>query len=116
MSALSKLKPNRTPPFDGMAIASSLVGKILQKMKVQKAILFGSAAVNEHTENSDLDILIVVENQLHIKQVYSIVQTPYFSPIAVDWIVKTQKDFDQYKDIGGVCFMAHNFGKEIPLK
>lgn len=116
MSSLSKLNPNRIPPFDGMTLATNLVSKIFQKIEIQNALLFGSACSNEHSENSDLDILIVVKTQAQIKSVYDIVQTPYFSPVAVDWIIKTKTDFDHHKDIGGICFVAHNFGREIPLK
>ncbi|HEY8270722.1 MAG TPA: nucleotidyltransferase domain-containing protein, partial [Pseudobdellovibrionaceae bacterium] len=106
MSSLSKLNRNRTPPFDGIKKASELVHKLASEMALHQAYLFGSAANNEHTLDSDLDILVVVESTSDIAKLYKIVQRPFFSSVAVDWIVKSRAEFSKMKDVGGVCFVA----------
>ena len=116
MSAFSKLNPNHIPPFDGPSLALSLVKKIHNEIPIQKAILFGSAAINRHDENSDLDIFLTVQNSEEIKLVYKIVQSPFFSPVAVDWIIKTESEFNAQCDVGGICLIVKETGKELSFK
>lgn len=113
MSNLAKLNPNHKPAFDGIKIATHLLSKLYREVQFKKAFLFGSAATSENTSDSDLDILIVVNNQEEVKLVYKTVNVGFFSPVAVDWIVKTKDDFEVQKNRGGVCLVAANLGKEI---
>jgi predicted nucleotidyltransferase len=113
MSRLLKLNPNFKPAFDGIHYAEVLVQKIRDQLELKEAYLFGSAAEKKNTANSDLDILIVVNSEADIKSCYRIVNTPFFSEIAVDWIVKTKVDFDTLKEIGGVCRVSFLTGKKI---
>ncbi len=115
MSSLLKLNRKRTPPYDGIKMASELVQKLESEIALYQVYLFGSAATNEHTLDSDLDLLVIVDDTSDIKKVYKIVQRPFFSSVAVDWIVKSKAEFSKMKDIGGVCFVAFHQGKEINL-
>ena len=65
------------------------------------------------TVDSDLDIVLVVKEPSAIKKIYKEVMAPGFSDIAVDWIIKSEEDFRQRKDFGGVCFEAFNHGLRI---
>jgi predicted nucleotidyltransferase len=106
MSDLLKLSPNFKPAFDGPKIASQLLSKISKQLPIVKSYLFGSAAHSKNTLDSDLDIILVVPDDKDVKEYYNLVGSPFFSPIAVDWIVMTEKDFNEKKEIGGVARIA----------
>lgn len=75
--------------------------------------MFGSGARGELTPDSDLDILVVLKNIEDMKAAYKVVGQNLFSPIAVDWIFKDAKSFEERKDFGGVCFEAFHHGVQI---
>ena len=106
---LSKKKP----PFDPQEKARKLVASIPSKNLILEAFLFGSAVDGTFTEDSDLDILLVVNEAAHIKKILKEVSVPHFSDIAVDWIVKTSEEFSKRKSLGGVCFEAFHHGKKL---
>ncbi len=110
MSDLLKLNPDFKPAFDGKALAKELIAKILVEQKLTQAFLFGSAAENKNTENSDLDILLVIPNDADEKNYYKVTQRPFFSSRAVDWIVKKESDFNIQKNIGGISLIAYQTG------
>jgi predicted nucleotidyltransferase len=114
MSKLSKLNSNRPPPpFDGEAIAKSLIEKLRQQVTVVEVYLFGSCVTQENDSDSDIDLLVVVETLSEVKAVHKAVQTGFFSPVAVDWIVKPRADFELQKEKGGVSFIAFHHGKKL---
>lgn len=108
--SLLKLSPNFKPAFDGPKEASKLVSKLLKELPVVKVFLFGSSAEKKNTSDSDLDILVVVPNKSDVMDYYKVVNAPFFSPIATDWIFKTEDEFLTRKDLGGVCFIASRHG------
>lgn len=113
VSQLLKLNPNFKPAFDGLKIANDLVLKLKTHVVINEAFLFGSASEGKNTIDSDIDLLIIVNDQDSITKAYHEVNQPFFSEIAVDWIIKTQTEFDEQKEIGGVCFIASKSGKRI---
>lgn len=114
MSRLSRLNPNRlTPPFDGEAIAKSLIEKLHQQVALVEVYLFGSCVTQDNDSDSDIDLLVVVESLSDVKAVHKVVQTGFFSPVAVDWIVKPKADFDLQKEKGGVSFIAYHHGRKL---
>jgi predicted nucleotidyltransferase len=78
-----------------------------------EAYLFGSAVEGVFTPDSDLDILIVAEDEEAIKKLKKEVYKPRFSDIAIDWIFKTKQSFLERKNYGGVCFVAFHSGKKL---
>ncbi len=110
MSNLLKLNPDFKPAFDGVQLAGDLISKIHLEKKIITAYLFGSSAEFKNTENSDLDILLVIPDQENETDYYKIVQQPFFSNRAVDWIIKKATDFEKRKNIGGVCMTAFQNG------
>jgi hypothetical protein len=113
MSNLLKLDPNFKANFNGPLLASQLVTKIKNQRPIAHAFLFGSASEGRNTQNSDLDILLVVPDSENVKDYYSIVQQPFFSPVSTDWIILTMAEFVQQRNVGGVAFVAFHHGAEI---
>lgn len=113
--SLLKLDPNFKPAFDGQVLAQELINKVSAALPILKAYLFGSAAEGKNTVNSDLDILLVVPDSSDIKIFYKFVNAPFFSPVAVDWIVKTSTEFEKEKGIGGVAMIASHTGIELKI-
>lgn len=91
--------------------------EVLQSIPSQNLILevylFGSAIDGVFNSNSDLDFVIVTKDEVAIKQLQKEVYSPRFTDIAVDWIFKTKKSFDERKNYGGVCFVAFHSGKKL---
>ncbi len=120
MSRLHKLDPNFKPAFNGPELAHSLVQKLNEQGKnsgkpIEFAYLFGSASEGKNTVDSDLDILVIVLDNFanDIPFYYSIVNQPFFSPVAVDWIFMSSSEFNLKKDTGGVARIAHINGMRI---
>ncbi len=104
--SLLKLDPNFKPAFDGQALAQELINKVSVALPILKAYLFGSSAQGKNTVNSDVDILLVVPDSANIKKHYKFVNAPFFSTVAVDWIIKTNSEFENDKLIGGIAMIA----------
>jgi len=92
-----------------------IVKKIVNEYKPSKIILFGSFAYGNPTKNSDLDILIIKDDDVpkiqRNRMVRSILKD--FS-IPVDIIVKTSQEFETLKNIiGTVIYPANKYGKVL---
>lgn len=92
--------------------ASDLAAHIRRASNPDKIILFGSAATGGFRQGSDLDILLVFADQLSLRQARRQIraQGPLGAPCPVDLLFVTQSHFDEAKDRGGVCFVAHHEG------
>lgn len=113
MSKLNRLNPNFKPAFDGPQKALEIILKLKDRRAILAAYLFGSAAKGKNTENSDLDLLVVIEDKDDQKDFFKIVQEPFFANIAIDWIFKNESEFNIEKNKGGVCFIATTEGIKI---
>jgi len=113
--SLLKLDPNFKPAFDGPFLAQELVDKLIMALPISAAYLFGSSAHKKNTLNSDLDILLIVPDNSDIKIYYKFINTPFFSKIAVDWIIKTVTEFEKDKFIGGIAMIALQTGIELKI-
>jgi|GEM_PF-5681741 len=113
--SLLKLDPNFKPAFDGPALAQGLIDKLNSSLPLHAAYLFGSAAEGKNTINSDLDILLVVPDSIDIKKYYTFVNAPFFSPVAVDWIIQLKTDFEKSLEIGGVSTVATENGIKLKI-
>ena len=92
-----------------------VVKTIVEEYKPSKIILFGSYAYGHPTEDSDLDLLIIKDDDLpgirRNRRVRNILKD--FS-IPVDIIVKGSQEFETLKDIiGTVIYPANKYGKII---
>lgn len=79
-----------------------------------KIILFGSAAENKMTDQSDFDYLVIHSNHEAIKRAQHNLR-PYYplSKYPVDIIWVTETEFKTKCDVGGICFVAAREGKVL---
>lgn len=93
--------------------AEVVLNSVPSQHLIAEAYLFGSAVNGVFTEDSDLDFVIVARDEESIRQLQREVYRPRFADIAIDWIFKTKKSFDERKDLGGVCFEAFHHGRRV---
>jgi len=84
------------------AALDEITRRIVERFRPDRIILFGSYVKGEHTEHSDLDILIVlpVEGSRR-KKANEIDLALADRVVPVDLIVVTPEQFDRQKDIVG---------------
>ncbi len=94
--------------------------EILNKMDidVDKIILFGSRARGKATVESDYDFIIVVNNDLDLKDkrklIRNIRKAMAKKLIPIDIFIKSKREFDKYKDIvGTIVFSANKEGIKV---
>lgn len=109
------LKMVHDPEMNGWARrkAVEVLNSIPSQHLILEAYLFGSAVYGNFTADSDLDFVVVAKDEVSIRQLQKEVYAPRFTDIAVDWIFKTKKSFDERKDFGGVCFVAYHNGERL---
>lgn len=95
---------------EALIVVQSLASLIL----VQEAYLFGSVAHGSFTEDSDIDLIAVVADNIDVNELHKkFNRLPLKRTFALDLILKNKSEFDQRKDVGGVCFEAFHHGKKI---
>lgn len=89
-----------------------LINRITNLFHPQKIILFGSYANGTFNNESDLDLLIIKDNNLPAR--YMVRKALADLNISLDIILKTSEEFEKYKDvIGTIIYPANKFGKVI---
>ncbi len=93
----------------------SVVQVIVEGYEPMKIILFGSYAYGHPTKDSDLDLLIIKDDEAsgiqRNRRVRNILKD--FS-IPIDVIVKSSQEFEMLKDvIGTVIYPANKYGKVV---
>lgn len=88
---------------------------IVSGYKPEKVILFGSYAYGEPTKDSDIDLLLIKDDDLpKIKR--NRIARSYLRDFKfpVDVIVKSREEFETLKDvIGTVVYTANKYGKVV---
>lgn len=83
--------------------------------KPEKIILFGSYAYGKPTKDSDVDLLVIKDDELpRIKR--NRIARSFLKEFTfpVDVIVKTKREFETLKDvIGTVVYTANKYGKIV---
>lgn len=110
---LLKMIPNPAMNQWAQQKAVEVLNSIHSQDLILEAYLFGSAVDGVFTDDSDLDFVVVANDEAAIKQLQKEVYSPRFTDIAIDWIFKTKTSFDERKDFGGVCFDAFHHGKKL---
>jgi predicted nucleotidyltransferase len=96
-------------------VLSEVVRRVLSVARPNRIILFGSAATNQMTADSDLDLLVIEpapantrDRSVAIRRALGDVHYP------VDVIVMSQERFEETKNvIGGIAYPAHKYGRVI---
>jgi predicted nucleotidyltransferase len=84
---------------------------ILENSSPVSIILFGSAARNELTSSSDIDVVVIVGTVGQIKPTLKILTSKSGQlGFPVDFLVTNQSDYDKKSEIGGVFFDAKREG------
>jgi predicted nucleotidyltransferase len=94
---------------------NQLRDKISQSLQPEKIFLFGSHALGTATEDSDIDLVVVMETELsrHKRNVALKRLFPQRS-FSLDAFVYTPQEFSKFKDIPGtILYNATHFGKLI---
>lgn len=92
-----------------------VVKRILQVARPRRVILFGSAAIDTMTPDSDLDLL-VIEDYVPNEREESVRLRSSLGNIGfpVDVFAMTNDRFDETKEvIGGLAYPANKYGKVI---
>lgn len=92
---------------------SEIVKRVVENYHPDKIILFGSYAYGKPNKDSDLDLLIVKDDPASKIERHRKVRS-YFKGlmIPVDVIVKTNEEFNRYKNIiGTIVYPAAKYGK-----
>ena len=96
-------------------LLSEIVRRVLTVARLDKIILFGSAATGRMTKDSDIDLLIVApapvnrhEASVQIRDAIGNIELP------VDVILIATERFESTKDvIGGIAYPAHRHGRVL---
>ena len=96
-------------------IVDEIIRRVTQTAPAERIILFGSAATDEMTPDSDIDLLVIEQvvadpwgERLRIREALRDLPHPF------DVIVMTRARFDKTKDvIGGIAYPANKYGKVI---
>jgi predicted nucleotidyltransferase len=110
----------RSPTKPDVALASdehilSIVEQVIARFRPKKVILYGSYAYGHPTPESDIDILVVVDNPPDWREAWlrlrDIRQRSAVYPQIV--FISTQ-EFEESKDVvGGIAYPAHHWGKVL---
>ena len=68
---------------------------------------------DQFNANSDIDLLLVVKDGSDLIALNRELYSRRWSKISLDFIFKTESEFNRRKELGGVCFVAFNEGKLI---
>ncbi len=96
-------------------LIEEIVGRILSVTQAERIIIFGSAAVDKMTRDSDIDLLVLKsapgnprQESLHVRRALNGLGFPF------DIIVMATERFEESKGvIGGIAFPANKYGKVI---
>ncbi len=96
-------------------LLDEVVRRVLTVARPSRIILFGSAATDRMTRDSDIDLLVVEpepadtrDQSVRIRRALGNVRYP------VDVIVMSTQRFEETKDvIGGIAYPAHKYGRVL---
>ena len=78
-------------------LLDEITRRIVTSVRPRRVLLFGSAARRRMRKNSDFDILVVMRGPVHRRQTaQKIYRNLHGTGIAVDIVVATEKDLEQY--------------------
>ena len=86
---------NQPPSVASSAVLAHVVRQIVEECAPQKIILFGSRAYGTPTEDSDADLLVIVETTERPVHVAAQLAAAIDHPIALDILVRTPEDVAQ---------------------
>jgi predicted nucleotidyltransferase len=101
---VSRFAPKSISTEDCQRIVSAKLNGILSLCSPCKVFVFGSAARDEMTDHSDVDLALIFENAAELKRARELV---FVRAPGDDWpqdlLLYTESEFDRKKSVGGVC-------------
>jgi predicted nucleotidyltransferase len=100
-------------------ISTDMINHIIDRIKhrfhPEKIILFGSYATGKVTEESDVDLLIVADTDLPVKERFPAVGRLLGDfPVAFDVILKTPEEYERTKSVvNHIVYFADKYGKVV---
>ena len=94
---------------------NSIIARLTAVAQVERIILFGSAARDEMTADSDLDLLILEKSPENTRKESILLRKALRGMgYPFDIIVMSTQRFEETKDIfGGIAWPANKYGKTI---
>src|SRR5438105_7604894 len=89
----SKDKQSRVIPFTTLAAIRNVTRQIVHQFHPQKVILFGSYAYGQPTEDSDVDLLVVMDTDEPPLHVAAKIAATIEHPFPLDIVVRTPAEF-----------------------
>lgn len=87
------------------AQTQEIVRRVIETVRPIRIILFGSAARGEDRPGSDIDMMVVMPNGTHrLDTTQSIYRNLKGVKVAVDVVVATQADLEEYGNTPGLIF------------
>lgn len=91
-----------------------IVQQIVERFCPQKVILFGSHAQGKPTEDSDVDLLVIMETDEKPVHAAARISTSIDHPFPLDVLVMSPEEFEETKAVvGGLAYPAHHWGKVL---
>lgn len=89
--------------------------RIIHAIAPEQIILFGSYAEGRATDDSDLDLLVITEKPLSLKERLTRIQGLFRDlPIPIQVITISRRRFEETQDvIGGIAYPASKYGRTI---
>ena len=88
-------------------ILEEVTRRIVASVGPQRVLLFGSAARGQMRKDSDLDMLVVMRKSVHRRQTaQKIYRNLHGTGIAVDIVVATEKDLEEYGGRAGTILKS----------
>jgi len=100
---------------DPVQLLEQVVGRLLAASSPVRVIVFGSVATGTATAESDLDLLVLLDDvtdtrqeSIRLRDALGDIEMP------IDVIVMSTKHFEETKHvIGGIAYPAHKYGRVI---
>lgn len=113
MHPLGLLKKTLEPSIVDAEV-SSLRDKLAAVMAPVCAILFGSAAEERMTDQSDIDVLLVFKNIDDLRAARKAVsRIAPLSKYPVDLVYVLEVEYLRKRHLGGICMIAHESGRVL---
>jgi predicted nucleotidyltransferase len=90
----------------------TIVDKCVKAGPVERILVFGSFAVNDMTDASDLDLAVILPNDVDPNQFREKLERP-LSDWPLDLLIVTSQRFSERKLLGGVLFDVNVDGIEL---
>jgi predicted nucleotidyltransferase len=89
--------------------------RIRERFNPEKIILFGSHARGEARDDSDIDLLIVADTKLPVRERFPAVSRALADfPVAFDLILKTPREYRRWRRVlNNIVYFADKYGKVL---